>query len=341
MKEWSQSFNRIKEYVTFIETQYGVKPKIIRVDNAKELTSKEVKDWLKEKGIELQTSAPYAHSSNGVAERFNRTLIELTHAMLIARGLPSYLWEVAVEYAAYICNMAPTRALEKETPDEAWTREKPDVSHLREFGSDVWVLTEGKNLSKLEAKLKKYIFVGYLDGPKAIRYYDPQSCQIRVSRNFIFAEPSKTAEFGNTDNVRLEGETQGTSDPKLPVSADEEQGQSQNDLPMTSSPGIQPKSRPGMTSLPPGVDTKGYPRQSSRNIGDHDYQVLNNPNVRISAAPRSSNSSPMPIPEHTSEQNFANFAAIQSYLAGAGDDIKIDNFPRSVAEAEASPEWAE
>ncbi len=49
----------------------------------------------------------------------------------------------------------------------------------------------------------------------------------------------------------------------------------------------------------------------------------------------------MPIPEHTSEQNFANFAAIRSYLAGAGDDIKIDNFPRSVAEAEASPEWAE
>ncbi len=74
--------------------------------------------------------------------------------------------------------MAPTRALEGKTPEEAWTKTKPNVLHLKEFGCDVWILTEGQNLSKLEPKSKKFIFVGYLDGPKAIKYYDPRLRQI-------------------------------------------------------------------------------------------------------------------------------------------------------------------
>ncbi len=51
MKLKSEAFQKIKEYVTFIETQYGFTPKTLHVDNAKELTSGEVKQWLKKKGI--------------------------------------------------------------------------------------------------------------------------------------------------------------------------------------------------------------------------------------------------------------------------------------------------
>ncbi len=87
-KQKSESFRKMKEYITFIKQQNGVKPKVIWVDNAKELTGGEVKEWLKKEGIHLQTPAPYAHSSNRVAERFNHTLVELTRTMLIAQGLP-------------------------------------------------------------------------------------------------------------------------------------------------------------------------------------------------------------------------------------------------------------
>ena len=37
-----------------------------------------------------ETTAPYSHTSNGVAERKNRTIIELTNAMLIESGAPLY-----------------------------------------------------------------------------------------------------------------------------------------------------------------------------------------------------------------------------------------------------------
>ena len=92
--------------------------------------------------------------------------------MLIEKQLPAFLWDEAVAHAVYLRNRAPTRALKGMTPYEAWSGIKPDVSHLREFGSEVWILDEDKNRSKLAPKSKKIIFTGFEDGPKAVRYYD-------------------------------------------------------------------------------------------------------------------------------------------------------------------------
>jgi hypothetical protein len=97
----------------------------------------------------------YSPSQNGVAERFNRTLLELARAMLISKDLPIFLWDEAVAHSAYLWNREPTRALNGKTPYEAWHKSKPNISHLREFGSDVWVLDESKNRSKLDPKSKK------------------------------------------------------------------------------------------------------------------------------------------------------------------------------------------
>jgi transposase InsO family protein len=40
-----------------------------------------------EKGIIVETTAPYSPSQNGVAKRFNQTLLELAWAMLIEKDL--------------------------------------------------------------------------------------------------------------------------------------------------------------------------------------------------------------------------------------------------------------
>ena len=46
-----------------------------------------MKKWAAEKGITIETTAPYLPSQNGVAERLNRTLLEMARAMIIAKGL--------------------------------------------------------------------------------------------------------------------------------------------------------------------------------------------------------------------------------------------------------------
>jgi hypothetical protein len=75
---------------------------------------------------------------NGVAERFNRTLVELARVMLADAKLPKFLWEPAVARAAYVRNQAYTKAV-GATPYECWMGKRPNVAHLREFGAPVWM----------------------------------------------------------------------------------------------------------------------------------------------------------------------------------------------------------
>jgi len=60
---------------------------------------------------------------------------------------------------------------------------------LREFGAPVWILTEGKNLSKLEPKSIQHVFVGFQEGPKAIKYFSAETRQIKISRDYRFHHP--------------------------------------------------------------------------------------------------------------------------------------------------------
>ena len=115
----------------------------------------------------------------------NRTLVEIARAML--RGSPEFLWEYAVRHASYLQNRASTKALKKITPYEKWFQRKPNVSHLREFGSPVWVLLQGdKKPRKMESKSRRRIFVGFDDGAKSIKYYNAETRKILTSRNIRF-----------------------------------------------------------------------------------------------------------------------------------------------------------
>ena len=117
-------------HIKQLEQQSGRPVKWIWMDNGSELINQWMKDWALKKGIIIKLMALYSPSQNGVAERFNRTLLELARAMIIAKGLPIFLWDEAVSHANYLRNKAPTRALEGKTPEEAWTGKKPNVSHL-------------------------------------------------------------------------------------------------------------------------------------------------------------------------------------------------------------------
>ena len=87
---------------------------------------------------------------NGVAERLNRTLVETVRSMLIDSKLPHKFWAEALSTATYLRNRSPTKAIEGMTPHEAWTKEKPQVEHLRVFGCDTPMFQKmrGKNLTQ-------------------------------------------------------------------------------------------------------------------------------------------------------------------------------------------------
>jgi hypothetical protein len=279
---------RIKEHVAKVKQRFGKCPTYMRVDNGKELVNDEVKKFCAEEGITIETSAPYSPSQNGVAERFNRTLVELVRAMLIAKGLPSFLWDEAISHAVYIRNRSPTRALNGKTPYEAWTGKKPDVSHFREFGCDVWVLDEDKNRSKLEPKSRKMVFVGFMEGSKAVRYWDKGKRSIKVSRNVSFNENEDTQELEVAEVPGLEAEGE---DHMVPASnAPIENVGNMPDTPQTLRGQKQEE-----IATPEARETRNLRAKTTK----VNYRQLNDPQLRQPNVRKSSQISPPDISRHT------------------------------------------
>ncbi|GJQ71472.1 hypothetical protein Trydic_g10106 [Trypoxylus dichotomus] len=85
-------------------------------------------------GIVHQFSNVYTPQQNGVAERYNRTVIERAKYMLLDANLEKAYWAKAVNMAVYIIDRSPTRSLKERTPEEAWSGKKADLSDLKIFG---------------------------------------------------------------------------------------------------------------------------------------------------------------------------------------------------------------
>lgn len=96
IKNKSDALDCFKAYNQKIKTKYGHPVKILHVDNGTEYCNLEFNDYLKNEGVELETTAPYTPQQNGRAERDNRTIVESARAMLFCADLPKYLWAEAI-----------------------------------------------------------------------------------------------------------------------------------------------------------------------------------------------------------------------------------------------------
>ena len=93
---------------------------------------------------------PYNPQQNGVAERKNRAIIGVVKAMIHDQDLPMFLWEEACSIAIYIQDKSPHRALGRMTPEEAFTRVKPEVGHFGIFGCLVYSHVPKEKRTKVE-----------------------------------------------------------------------------------------------------------------------------------------------------------------------------------------------
>ena len=92
----------------------------------------------------------------------------------------------------YLQNRLPTTTLSSQTPFKKWSGIKPDLSHLKIFGSTAYLYVPNATRNKLEDRATKQIFVGYGDrfGKKGYHLYNPITCKFQFSRSCIFDETS-------------------------------------------------------------------------------------------------------------------------------------------------------
>jgi transposase InsO family protein len=98
-------------------------------------------------------SAPYTPQQNEVAERKNRTLIEMTRIILDEYKTSDRFWAEAVNTTCHATNRLYLHKLLKKTPYELLTGNKPNVSYFRVFGSKCYVLQERSKSSNFAPKV--------------------------------------------------------------------------------------------------------------------------------------------------------------------------------------------
>jgi hypothetical protein len=75
-----------------------------------------------------------------------------------------------------------------KTPQEVWTGKEPSLTHLKVFGCDAYVHVPKENRIKLDKKAEKCIFIGYKDGIKGYKLWNPETKKVVYSRDVVFRE---------------------------------------------------------------------------------------------------------------------------------------------------------
>ncbi|GJU41491.1 putative zinc finger, CCHC-type containing protein [Tanacetum coccineum] len=90
-------------------------------------------DFCKDHGIINQYTMSGTPQQNGVAERRNRTLMDMVRSMLANSKLPEFLWTGALKMIVHILNRVRSKSVPK-TQYEIWTGRKPSLRYLRVWG---------------------------------------------------------------------------------------------------------------------------------------------------------------------------------------------------------------
>lgn len=153
-----------------------------------------MKNFCKERGIQIIYTVACNPEMNGVAERLYRTLADKARTMLLAAKLPKRFWNEAIVTANYIKNRSPTSAhgeqFKNKTPAEIWYKSKPDLSHIKIFGSICYNYIPKQNRTKLESKAIKCIMLGYGSSQFTYRLWDIENDKLVIGRHVTFNEKS-------------------------------------------------------------------------------------------------------------------------------------------------------
>ncbi|GJT39452.1 retrovirus-related pol polyprotein from transposon TNT 1-94 [Tanacetum coccineum] len=175
LKDKTEAFDQFEIFSKKIQNQLGCTIVSIRTDHGREFDNEvQFGEFCNANGITHNFSAPRTPQSNGVVERKNRTLQE----------------------------MSRTIAILGKTPYEILRGRKPTLDYFRVFGSKCFILNTKDYLTKFDPKSYEGVFLGYSQNSKAYIILNKHTRKIKESLNVTFDEtppPSKTSPLVDDD----------------------------------------------------------------------------------------------------------------------------------------------
>jgi hypothetical protein len=71
--------------------------------------------------------------------------------------------------------------LDDKTPQEVLIGKEPSLTHIKVFGCDAYVHVPKENRSKIDKKVEKCMFIGYKDGLKGYKLWNPENKKVVYS----------------------------------------------------------------------------------------------------------------------------------------------------------------
>ena len=90
MKSKDEVFHYFKIFKAYVERQSGRQIKMVCSDGGDKYKSNEFKRHCEELGLQHNIICPYTPQHNGVAERENKTIMDMARSMLKVKGMPNY-----------------------------------------------------------------------------------------------------------------------------------------------------------------------------------------------------------------------------------------------------------
>ena len=169
LKAQSEAADYFKDLINITRGETGNLVRTFRTDGGGEWSSSDFGTWLTGKGIRHKTSAPHTPQQDGVSERGIRTITKGARSCLhdcfptseLGGGgtkrlvedvrLPTYFGAEAASYVVYTLNRVLSK-VSPITPFEAWTNKRPNLLHLRSFGSIDFLHIPKPERKKLDQK---------------------------------------------------------------------------------------------------------------------------------------------------------------------------------------------
>ena len=154
--------------VRYIHAQTSVRLKAVQSDSGGEWRSTALVEWLERRGVTVRYAPARQHQSQGLVERANRTVTDVTRCLLYHARLSPSSWSYAVAHAIYLLNRRTHKSTSRVPLLHLFPHEKI-LPQLRVFGEDCVVLRDpidakSDPAQRFAPKGQPAIFLGY-SGP--------------------------------------------------------------------------------------------------------------------------------------------------------------------------------
>lgn len=162
----------------------------IRCDQGGELArSAKFRETVQSCGYSIEPTGADNSSQNGVAERPNRTYGNMMRTMLLNAGLSSKFWSYALIQAVFIKNRVPHAFHTfQKTPFEALTGRRPNLQHLKVFGSRIVAKKSSNRSAKLDDNSCKGIFLHHTSTTTISKYLDDSTNREKTTSHMVYDE---------------------------------------------------------------------------------------------------------------------------------------------------------